>query len=260
MLEVRTKDIVWMDWNPVMEFWFYSEVIPHTDCDFIKLTYRDNEALDLKLIQAIEERRYNKNWFRIYGEGELGVAEGRIYSDWQIIDEVPHEARLERYGIDFGYSNDPTAIVGVYRYNNGFILDEITYLKGLSNKQIADILLNIPKALCIADSAEPKSIDEIISYGLGVVPSEKGQGSVRQGIQWVQGQRISVTKRSINILKEYRNYLWQTDKDGKTINEPDVVFNHQMDSIRYAVNSLKPYEVDVSDLPDETNKFKGGYY
>jgi phage terminase large subunit len=260
MLEVRTKDIIWLDWNPVSEFWFYSEVLPHTDCDFIKLTYKDNEALDPKIVQAIEARRYNKNWWKVYGEGELGVSEGRIYNDWAIIDEVPHEARLERYGLDFGYSNDPTAIVAVYRYNNGFILDEITYLKGLSNKQIADTLLNLPKALTIADSAEPKSIDEIGSYGISIMPSVKGQGSVLQGIQYVQQQRISVTKRSINILKEYRNFLWLTDKDGRIINEPDPVFKHAMDAISYSLNSLKPYEDDTEVLPDDTKIFKGGFY
>lgn len=251
-LEVRTKGIIWLDWNPVVEFWWYTEVVPHTNADFVKLTYKDNEALDKSIVTAIEQRKYNKNWWRIYGEGELGIAEGRIYSDWQVIDEIPHEARLERYGLDFGYSNDPTAIVAVYKYNNGFILDEITYLKGLSNKQIADIFLNAPKALIIADSAEPKSIDEIISYDLSVMPSVKGQGSVLQNIQYVQQQRISVTKRSINLLKEYRNFLWLTDKEGKIINEPDPLFKHAMDAVAYAINSLKPFEEDDGEIPDDT--------
>jgi phage terminase large subunit len=254
MLEVRTQDIIWMDWNPVSEFWFYTDVLPHTDCDFIKLTYKDNEALDERIIQTIESRKYNKNWWKVYGEGELGVSEGRIYTDWLILDEVPHEARLERYGLDFGYSNDPTAIIAIYRYNNGFILDEITYLKGLSNKQIADILLNTDKALVIADSAEPKSIDEITSYGVSILPATKGQGSVLQGIQYVQQQRISVTKRSINLLKEYRNFLWLTDKEGKTINEPDPLWKHCMDAVSYGLNSLKPFEDDTDEIPDDSKR------
>jgi len=154
---------------------------------------------------------------------------------------------------------DPTAIVAIYKYNNGYILDQITYQKGLSNKQIADILINQSAALVVADSAEPKSIDEIRSYGISIVGSQKGQGSVLQGIQYVQQQRISVTKRSLDILKEYRNFLWQTDKEGKIINEPEVAFKHAMDAISYGMNSLKPYEEDII-IPDDTVMFKEGFF
>ncbi len=249
-LEVRTKKIIWLDWNPTQEYWFYTEVKDKDNVDFIILTYKDNEALDPNIVQAIESRQSNKNWWLVYGLGQLGEVEGKIYKDWQIIDDIPHEARLERYGLDFGYSNDPTAIVAVYRYNGGFILDEITYQKGLSNKQIADILNNQDKALVIADSAEPKSIDEITSYGVMIQPALKGQGSLSKGIAYVQDQRISITKRSLNVIKEYRNYLWQTDKEGKIINVPDVGFDHAMDAIRYAVNSLV-VDDDIDDFPTE---------
>lgn len=244
-LEVRTKKIIWLDWNPVAEFWWYTDVVPTQDVDFLTLTYMDNEALEPSIIQAIEARRGNRNWWQVYGLGQLGEVEGKIYTDWQQIDEIPHEARLERYGLDFGYSNDPTAIVAVYKYNNGLILDEITYQKGLSNKQIADILQNQPQALVVADSAEPKSIDEIRSYGINILPGNKGQGSVNQGIQKVQDQRISVTKRSINVIKEYRNYLWETDKDGKILNVPSPILNHSLDAVRYAVESLNPETTDL---------------
>ena len=257
-LEVRTKKIVWLDWNPVSEFWWYTEINGKQDCDFITLTYKDNEALAPELAQALEVRKGNKNWWKVYGEGQLGEFEGRIYIGWQIIDEVPHEARLERYGLDFGYTNDPTASDAIYKYNGGIIIDEVIHQKGLSNKQIADIYQNLPKALVIADSAEPKSIDEIISYGISVLPSLKGQGSVLKGIQYVQDQRISITKRSINTIKEYRNYLWQTDKEGKIINEPDVIWNHHMDDIRYGINSLSIQDEEI-DLPDDTKKFQGWY-
>lgn len=225
-LEVRTKDIIWLDWNPVQEFWWYTDVLPIQDVDFVTLTYKDNEALDPKIVETIESRKANKNWWQVYGLGMLGEVEGKIYRDWQFIDDMPHEARLERYGLDFGYSNDPTAIVAVYYYNGGYILDEVLYQKGLSNKQIADVLLNNEKAIVIADSAEPKSIDEIMMYGVPIQASPKGRDSVNQGIQFVQQQRISVTKRSVNLMKEYRNYLWDTDKDGKIINEPSPIFNH----------------------------------
>lgn len=250
-LEVRTKKIIFLDWNPVSEFWWYTEVLNKRDADFLILTYKDNEALAPEIVASIETHQSNKNWWKVYGEGLLGDSEGRIYKDWLIVDEIPHEARLERYGLDFGYSNDPTAIVGIYRHNGGFILDEITYQKGLSNKQIADILNNQPKALVIADSAEPKSIDEIKNYGVNLLPSQKGQGSVLQGIQYVQDQRLSVTKRSINIIREYRNYLWMTDKDGKIINTPDVAFDHTMDAIRYGLESLKPQGEEYVGINDQ---------
>jgi phage terminase large subunit len=178
---------------------------------------------------------YRHKWL-----GEPYTLERKIYKDWNFIDEIPHEARLERYGMDFGYTNDPSSIVAIYKYNGGFILDEICYQKGLSNKQLADILNNQPKALVIADSAEPKSIDEIKLYGVNILPCVKGKDSVNQGIQYVQDQRISVTKRSYNIKKEYQNYFWKMDKDGKIINTPEGGFDHSMDAIRYGLDSYKP--------------------
>ncbi len=242
-LEVRTKEFIYLDFNPTTEFWFFTEVLARRDdVDHIIITYKDNEALDPAIVRSIEQRKPNKNWWRVYGEGQLGEIETRIYTGWKILDEIPHEARLERYGLDFGYSNDPTAIVAIYYYNGGYIWDEIAYQKGLLNKQIADILLNQPKAIVIADSAEPKSIDEIYQYGVTILPSNKGPGSVLQGIQYVQSQQISLTKRSVNLIKEYRNYVWITDKDGKIINEPIGIWDHGLSGGRYAMESLKPKE------------------
>jgi phage terminase large subunit len=247
-LEVRTKEVVWLDWNPSEEFWYYDKIKGQVEHDFLTLTYLDClDVLDPRIVQSIESKKNNKNWWLVYGLGQLGEVEGRIYKGWQIIDEIPFEARLERYGLDFGYSNDPTSIVAVYKYNGSFIVDEITYQKGLSNKQIADILSIQSKALVIADSAEPKSIDEIASYGILIQPSQKGQGSVLQGIQYVQDQKISITQRSINGLKEYRNYMWQTNKDGKIINEPEPGWDHFNDALRYALESLKPNDDTTLD-------------
>ncbi len=243
-LIIRTRKIVWMDWNPSTEFWFYTDMLPNReDIDFITLTYLDNEALDDVTKAEIESHRNNKSWWQVYGLGQLGEVESRIYKDWQIVDEIPHEARLERYWLDFGYSNDPTSIGAVYRYNGGFILDELVYQKGLLNSQIADILANVPeRALTIADSAEPKSIAEIALRGVLILPSEKGKDSVINGIQYVQQQKISITKRSINTIKEYRNYTWETDKDGKILNVPIDLWNHSMDGIRYALSSFNKKE------------------
>lgn len=239
-LSIRTNKTIWLDYNPVSEFWVHTDIIPTQEHDFLIITYKDNEALPETIIKEIESRKGNKNFWKVYGLGELGDSEGKIYKDWNTVDSIPHEARLERRGIDFGYSNDPTAIIDIYKYNGAFILDEITYQKGLSNKQIADIINNQPITLNIADSAEPKSIDEIHSYGVNIIPCVKGRDSVAQGIQYVQDQRISITKRSLNIIREYRNYLWQTDKNGKIINVPEPGFDHALDAVRYAFDAMKP--------------------
>lgn len=241
-LEVRTRETIWLDWNPTNEFFFYTDILPDNDkVEHIIITYLDNEALEPAIVESIEGRKGNKSWFAVYGRGELGEVEGKIYRDWKLdLDEIPHEARLERYGLDFGYSNDPTSIVAIYSYNGGYILDEVLHRKGMSNKQIADHLDNLPAALVVADSAEPKSIDEIYAYGIQIIGAQKGQGSVSQGIQWVQEQRITVTKNSPNIKKSYNNYLWMVDKDGKVLNTPDHFLSDPMDATRYGMESLKP--------------------
>jgi phage terminase large subunit len=242
-LITRTRKIVWLDWNPTSEFWFYTEMLPNRqdDIDFLTLTYKDNEALDQITVKEIESHQNNKNWWTVYGLGQLGAVESRIYTNWRIIDEIPFEARLERRGLDFGYSNDPTAIVDVYYYNGGYILDQRLYQKGMLNKEIADFIktLDNPACLVVADAAEPKSIDEIRSFGVNILPSEKGQGSVPRGIQNVQAQKISVTSTSVDLLKEYRSYLWTTDKDGRIINEPEDGRDHLLDATRYALEKIK---------------------
>ncbi len=239
-LEVRTKEFIFLDWNPVNEFWFYSEILnKREDVDFITLTYKDNDALPEDFIKALEARKSNSSWWRVYGEGLLGEMESKIYKGWQIIDEIPYEARLERRGLDFGYTNNPSALVAVYYYNGGYILDEELYQKGLSNRELANIILaKEHQVLVMADSSEPKSIDELKSYGVLIEGAVKGKDSVNYGIQVVQDQKISVTKRSVNLIKEYRNYFWQKDKDGRIINEPNKYLDHLLDASRYAIVSI----------------------
>lgn len=235
-LEVRTKEFIIIDYNPTIEFWAMTELIgKRDDVEFMILTYKDNEALDPAIVASIEQRRNRPGWFKVYGLGQLGEIEGKIYPNWRIIDEIPPEAKLLRYGLDFGYTNDPTALIAIWIYNGGLILDEILFAKGLSNVQIKDALLANKIALVIADSAEPKSIDEIKSYNVPIIGAVKGKDSVTNGIQYVQDQVISVTKRSVNIIKENRNYLWVVDKDGKVLNVPESGFDHAMDAIRYGV-------------------------
>lgn len=179
---------------------------------------------------------YKHKWL-----GEPNNVEGRIYQDWAIIDDIPHEARLWHRGLDFGYSNDPSVIEDIYEFNGGYIIDETLYRKGLSNKSIADFLLNQKEqCLVVADSAEPKSIAELSSYGVSIVGCQKGAGSVNQGIQFVQSQKISITRRSTKTLLAYQNYCWATDKrTTEHLPIPDDSiheWSNSMDAIRYGFN------------------------
>ena len=189
-----------------------------------------------------KERRpalYKHKWL---GEPE-NMGETRIYTGWETIEALPDTARLERRYLDFGYSVDESAIGDIFYNNGNYAIDEQLYQKGMSNKQLADFLLNLPnpKTLVIADSAEPKSIDELRSFGVNVLPCEKGKDSVNFGIQLVQDQKIKVLRSSFNLLKEYRNYLWLVDKNGevKRIEDPKCA-NHHMAGIRYAMTSIVP--------------------
>lgn len=234
----------WFDLLPSEAKGFYIPVLKEgtTDTLFIHTSWESNrQNIAPDVAQRYENYRHTKPdhyWNMVKGYVPETV-KGKIYSGWQQIDDVPFEARLERYGLDFGYSNDPTAIVAVYYYNGGYILDEIAFAPELTNKNIADILSTQAKAIVIADSAEPKSIDEIRRSQITILPSTKGPGSVNQGIQYVQQQKISVTKHSTNIWNEYQNYAWLVDKDDVTKNDPKPGYDHSMDALRYAISSIK---------------------
>ena len=265
-LITRTRKIVWMDWNPSEEFWYYTEMQgKRDDIDFLVLTYLDNEALDDVSKAEILQHRNNKEWWTVYGEGKLGVITTRIHKDWLIIDEIPHEARLTARWLDFGYTNDPTSVGDVYEYNGGYVVDEQLYQKGMLNKSIADVILSLPtpQTLVIADSAEPKSIDEIKMYGVNIIGVSKHKGDTKADtfINWsigiTQNQRISITRRSFNTLKEYRNYLWLVDKNGKILNVEDPkCANHSMRGIHYVLCTLldkpKPFDQFKYNLQTRT--------
>lgn len=257
-LEVRTRETVWLDWNPTTEFWFYTEMLgQRDDIDHLTLTYLDNEALEPAIVASIEQRKDRKGWWQVYGLGQLGEVDGKIYKDWKIIDSVPHEAMLERYGLDFGHT-DPTAIVAVYRYNGTIILDEVGFQTGLSDSQIAAVLDNQEaKALVIADGASPNRIEELKTRGITIVGSKKGKDSVAAGIALVQDQRVQVTKRSVNIIKEYRNYLWMTNRNGEVLEgKPEHTFSHTMDAIRYAVETLPKLVQPLTGEQKATRNFQ----
>jgi phage terminase large subunit len=243
-LEVRTKEFIFLDFNPVAEFWAITDLKERPDIDHIVLTYKDNEALPETIVKSIEARKNRPGWWKVYGLGELGEVEGRIYTGFQIIGEIPFEARLERYGLDFGYHPDPCAAVAIYWWNGGYIIDEIIYQQDLKNREIADIFRNLPRALIVADAAEPKSIAEIKEFGLNIIPCEKGRDSRQYGIKLVQDQRISITKNSPNLIREYRNYLYKVDRNGLVIaGQPEDGNDHCLDAMRYGLVSLVPVQL-----------------
>jgi phage terminase large subunit len=229
----------YIDFNPDNEFWVHTEVLPEHNSEFLLLTYLDNEGLSKETLEDLlikkkksETSSYWANWWRVYGEGQIGSLEGVIFNNWKTIDNIPDEARLIGYGLDFGYTNDPTAIVEVYKYNDQRILNEICYNKGLSNSQIAKYITT--KLPCYCDSAEPKSIAELRMYGINAYGVTKGADSVNFGIQIMQEESYLVTSKSLNLVNELRKYAWDKDKKtGAKLNKPIDSFNHIIDSTRY---------------------------
>jgi len=237
-LAIRTKKEVYLDFNPANEFWVHTELKDESDTDFIILTYKDNEALDDSIVQQIEKNRkkaktssYWANWWKVYGEGQVGSLEGVVFSNWKQITKLPEEAKLIGIGLDFGYTNDPTAIIEIYNYNGTRIINELVYRTGMLNSDIAkELPNNVP---IYADSAEPKSIEEIRRYGKTIKAVTKGKDSINYGIDVMQRQDYLVTSNSVNLIKELRSYIWDTDKAGTRLNKPIDHFNHAIDALRY---------------------------
>ena len=237
-LAIRTRKEVYLDFNPAQEFWVHKELKNEPDSDFLILTYKDNEALDQSIIDQIEKNKekaktssYWANWWKVYGEGQLGMLEGVVFSNWKTIDTIPQEAKLLGIGLDFGYTNDPTAIIEIYNYNGQRIVNELAYQTGLLNSDIAKLL---PKHVPVyADSSEPKSIDEIKRFGVTIKGVTKGKDSINYGIDVIQRNEYLVTSNSSNLIKELRSYVWDTDKQGNRLNKPIDFNNHAIDAFRY---------------------------
>jgi phage terminase large subunit len=201
--------------------------------------------LDAATIREIDQLKdADENFWRVYGLGERGIGRATIFTHWKETNAIPQGYKLVNYGLDFGFSNDPTAIVAVYSDGQGFAFDEIAHATGLTNPEIARILNqhNPERALVVADSAEPKSIQEIRGFGQNIVAAKKGADSVRAGISFLQSKPMWVTGRSTNMIKELRNYKWQEDSNGKVLNVPVDAFNHTIDAARYGAtfNQTRP--------------------
>ena len=243
-LSIRTSGDIWIDFNPTANFWAHKEVANQPDADFITLTYLDNEALPQTIVDDIEQAKekaktseYWSNWWKVYGLGQVGSLEGVCIKEWQEI-KLPLEARLLCYGMDFGYSNDPTTLIGLYKYNDAYVFDEIIYQKKLLNSDTSNLFkAHDINAVVYADSAEPKSIAELRTLGHKVLPCTKGKDSIVYGINLINQNKIYITSRSRNLIKELQSYTWMKDREGNTINKPIDAFNHCIDAARYAITS-----------------------
>ena len=238
----------WIDFNPTALFWAHTEVLTEPNSEHIILTYLDNEACPPETIEDLmikkakaETSDYWANWWKVYGLGELGTLQGVIFQNWTLIDSMPTEAELVGCGMDFGYTNDPTTLIACYKLDGSYIWDEVIYQKGLLNSEIANLIKakKFKDSFIFADSAEPKSIAELRSYGLTIRGAEKGKDSINFGIAILQEQQFKVTARSYNLIKELRSYMWEIDREGKETNKPIDIYNHCIDAMRYlAISKL----------------------
>jgi len=242
-LAVRTSGTIWLDYNPSNLFWVDKELIGKADTDYITLTYKDNNALPESIVREIEKAKekaktstYWANWWKVYGLGEQGSLEGVCIPDWKEIDKIPEDARLMAYGMDFGYSVDPTTLIALYKWNDAYIYDEVLYKKGMLNRDISRFLTEQDiKENIVADSAEPKSIAELQGYGHSVYPVSKGRDSVVYGINLINQNEIYVTARSKNLKRELAGYVWAKDKEGNTLQKPTGEHPDCIDAARYVL-------------------------
>lgn len=242
-LAIRTAQTIFIDWNPAAEYWYEEEKLNlKPDTETLHSTYKDNGFLSPMQVREIESNKHNENWWRVYGLGLTGIYEGLIYSNWEQVNEVPAVVKSAWCGLDFGFTNDPTSLIYVALQGGELWIDELVYEPGLTNPAIAARAKGSPaKSLqIVADSAEPKSIAELKTFGLWVEDAKKGPDSILHGIEILQRYKWNVTSRSLNVIQELRNYQWKTDKQtGKQLNIPIDGFNHALDAVRYvALNKL----------------------
>ena len=245
-LAMRTNGDIFIDYNPSHAFW-NKEVLEGDDAQLLILTYKDNNGLPQSIIDFLESKRelaktseYWENWCKVYLDGLEGRLQGTVFNNYKTIDKVPEEARLLGLGMDFGFTNDPSTLIALYKWNDEIIADEIFYDTGLLNSDIAKLIKSsgFDRNPIYADSAEPKSIADLKRMGIKIFPTDKGRDSVLYGIELIQEQKLSITKRSTNLLRELSKYIWKMDKEGANTNVPIDAFNHAIDALRYGIMML----------------------
>lgn len=242
-LMIRTRRKIFIDYNPTNAFWVHTKIMkdePDKVC-FIKSTYKDNPFLEQSIIDSIESRRGdgNNNFWRVYGLGELGIAEGLVFNNFEQMDFDINRFAQYRNGIDWGFSNDPFAFVRCAIENDCLYICREIYQKSLLNKDSAPKVKEIVKdEMVYCDSAEPKSVADFRQYGVNALSAKKGAGSIESGIKFLQSfRKIYIHPNCPNIYDEFCNYQWKSDKNGEALPQAIDAFNHGIDAIRYALES-----------------------
>ena len=259
-LMARTKKRTWIDFNPVAEFWVHTDIMNNPafegQFDYIHSTFADNGLLDDSIKETMLARAaIDKNYETVYIKGEIGSLEGLVFPNINTVDDMPDGYRV--YGLDFGYSQDPTALVEVMIVGDKLYMNEVIYQAGLRNTDIHRLMLDRGvSGKMYADSAEPKTIDDLYLMGWNVHPVVKGKDSIMWGIDLMKQKHIHITKQSINLIKEFRNYTYDKDKEGKLVNKPIDLFNHGIDAARYAVMMLQRdrHEYRTADTVDNNRR------
>tara|TARA_B110001469_G_scaffold127642_1_gene149460 strand:+ start:2673 stop:3836 length:1164 start_codon:yes stop_codon:yes gene_type:complete len=237
----RTQERIILDFNPSDEFhWIYDKLITRDDCDFFKTTYLDNPFIEESIIKEIELLKdTDEQYWQIYGLGERSASRSTIFQ-YVEVNVIPDEAYLLSYGMDFGYSNDPTSLVSIYIWGNNMYVKEHLYRTQMTTNDIASFLRNekLESNPIYADSAEPRLIAELRRMGFNIFPSTKGKDSINAGIDLLKRYKLHVLKDSTNAIMEFRNYKWKEDKSGMLLNIPEDKNNHIIDPCRYAAYSI----------------------
>lgn len=254
-LATRTKDFCILDFNPSAKFWAHEELVEglSNDTTHIILTYKDNEALSAREVANIESRKPKpgeepSNWWVVYGLGQIGTLEGNVYSGWSETntDVIIGQGKLVRYGLDFGFSNDETAMVAIYEMSDGSLgVVENLYRKGMLGSDYGPVFKRIgidPNVLIVADSARPEIIAEIQKDGFRCIGADKNAGSVLRGIDRVAQRQIIY--HGVNLKREYLSYAWRKKRSGEVLDEPEDGNDHLMDALRYAVDDLSRKRFD----------------
>lgn len=236
-LDMRTRRKVFLDYNPSARFWVHDSVIGRDNVKLIISDHRCNPFLSKEEHEKIENIEDYELW-KVYARGKTGKLKGLILREFRIVDRVPEvlDCKGNWYGLDFGFSNDPSALENLRLAHGELWIDELLFEAGYDNPMIAKIMKSngiTKRDVVIADCAEPKSIAEINSFGFRVEPSSKGADSVNNGLQILQRYKINVTRRSTGIIEEMKRYKWKVDKNGVMLNVPIDVWNHGIDAIRY---------------------------
>jgi phage terminase large subunit len=250
-LQIRTSKQVFIDFNPTNSFWAHDKLQGRSDVLWVNSNFNHNPFIDPSVREKIlqyeptpeNKKRGTANDYRwkVYGLGKIGKLEGLVFPEFKVVSEMPNNYKKELFGMDFGYSNDPTTLIEVRISEGEMYLRELIYKRGLTNPDIAKELerLEFSKGQKIkADSAEPKSIEELKRMGWWVIPADKGRDSINFGIDIIKQYPINIHFQSKNLIEEFNSYMWAKDRDGRATNKPIDKFNHGIDAIRYAVEDL----------------------